>query len=389
MKLSSTLHFASRLAWRQLIHDRNKLIAATLGVVFATMLVFMQMGFRDALFAAAVSAPNKMEGDIFILHRQTEALWRTNPFDRREMMRALSHPDVAKVTPLYTGLTVWKNPITRTKRTLMVYGVDPDAGVFNAEEVAPFARALSEADTVLFDKASRPEFGPISELMQQGPVFTEVNDRRVRVAGVMVLGTSFAADGNLITSDTNFFRIFRERNPSYVDVGIVQLAPGADVEKVKRDLGNLLDESVHVFTFADLVAFEQDYWREVAPVGFIFGMGVVVGLVVGMVIVYQILFTDITNHIREYATLKAMGYPHSYLVAIVFSASSILAVMGFLPGLGIAAVLYELSESVIYIPMPLPLGKIINVFLMVFVMCFISGFLAIRKLKSANPADMF
>ena len=385
----STLRFASRLAWRQLIHDRNKLLAATLGVVFATMLVFMQMGFRDALFAAAVSAPNKMSGDIFILHRQTEALWRTNPFDRREMMRTLSHPDVARVTPLYIGMTVWKNPITHTKRTLMVYGVDPDAGVFNASEVAPFARQLSEADTVLFDKASRPEFGPITELMEKGPVFTEVNDRRVRVAGVMVLGTSFAADGNIITSDTNFFRMFRDRNPSYVDVGVVQLNPGADVTTVKQDLENLLDESVHVFTFADLVAFEQKYWREVAPVGFIFGMGLVVGLVVGMVIVYQILFTDIANHIREYATLKAMGYPHGYLVAVVFSASAILAVMGFFPGLAIAAALYHLSESVIYIPMPLPLGKIITVFLMVFVMCFLSGFLAIRKLKSANPADMF
>ncbi len=389
MTPTTTLRFASRLAWRQLIHDRNKLLAATLGVIFATMLVFMQMGFRDALFAAAVSAPNKMTGDIFILHRQTEALWRTNPFDRREMMRALSHPDVARVTPLYIGMTVWKNPITHTKRTLMVYGVDPDAGVFNASEVVPFARELSEADTVLFDKASRPEFGPIAELMAKGPVFTEVNDRRVRVAGVMVLGTSFAADGNIITSDTNFFRMFRERNSSYVDVGVVQIKPGTDAEKVKQDLEKLLDESVHVFTFADLVAFEREYWREVAPVGFIFGMGLVVGLVVGMVIVYQILFTDIANHIREYATLKAMGYPHGYLVAVVFSASAILAVLGFFPGLAIAAALYQLSESVIYIPMPLPLGKIITVFLMVFIMCFVSGFLAIRKLKSANPADMF
>jgi len=116
---------------------------------------------------------------------------------------------------------------------------------------------------------------------------------------------------------------------------------------------------------------------------------VVVGLVVGMVIVYQILFTDITNHIREYATLKAMGYPHGFLVAIVFAASLILAVMGFFPGLIVAAGLYQLSESVIYIPMPLPLAKILSVFAMILTMCFFSGVLAIRKLKSANPADMF
>lgn len=389
MKLSATVHFASRLAWRQLIHDRNKLFAATLGVVFATMLVFMQMGFRDALFDAAISAPNKMVGDIFIVHRQTEALWRTVPFERRELMRTLSHQDVAQVTPLYIGMTVWKNPVNHAKRTLMVYGVDPEADAFNVAEVRPFARALLTADTVLFDKASRPEFGPVADLLEQGPVATEVNDRRVNVVGVMVLGTSFATDGNLITSDTNFFRIFRDRIPSYLDVGVVRLKPGADTHKVQQELQGLLDESMRAFTQAELAEFELDYWREIAPVGFIFGLGVLIGLVVGMVIVYQILFTDIANHIREYATLKAMGYPHFYLVTIVFAASSILAVMGFFPGLGLAAVLYNLSESVIYIPMPLPISKIVNVFLMIFAMCAVSGFLAIRKLKSADPADMF
>ncbi len=389
MKLSATVRFAGRLAWRQLIHDRNKLFAATLGVVFATMLVFMQMGFRDALFDAAISAPNKMAGDLFILHRQTEALWRTVPFERRELMRTLSHQDVAQVTPLYIGMTVWKNPVNHTKRTLMIYGVDPDADAFNVSEVRPFAQALSTADTVLFDKASRPEFGPVADLLEQGPVATEVNDRRVDVVGVMVLGTSFATDGNLITSDTNFFRIFRERGPSYLDVGIVRLKPGADTQQVKRVLQGLLDESMRVLTLKELADFEQNYWREVAPVGFIFGMGVLIGLVVGMVIVYQILFTDIANHIREYATLKAMGYPHFYLVMSVFSASSILAVMGFFPGLALAAGLYDLSESVIYIPMPLPFSKMANVFMMIFAMCFVSGFLAVRKLKSADPADMF
>jgi putative ABC transport system permease protein len=389
VKLSSTLRFASRLALRQLLHDRNKLFAATLGVMFATVLVFMQMGFRDALMDAAASAPKKMVGDIFILHRQTEALWRTDPFDRRELMRTLSHPEVAKVTPMYIGMTPWKNPENQSKRTLMVYGVDPHANVFNVADVAPFADQLSGADTVLFDRASRPEFGPVAKLLAEGPLFAEINDRRVEVVGVMLLGTSFAADGNVITSDTNFFRIFAGRSPSYVDLGIVQLAPGSDPVKVKPELEALLDENVHVFTYADLVTFEKNYWSSVAPIGFIFGMGVVVGLVVGMVIVYQILFTDITNHIREYATLKAMGYPHGFLVAIVFAASLILAVMGFFPGLVVAAGLYHLSESVIYIPMPLPLAKILSVFAMILTMCFFSGVLAIRKLKSANPADMF
>ncbi|MBN8543624.1 MAG: FtsX-like permease family protein [Alphaproteobacteria bacterium] len=389
MKLGTTLRLAARLAWRQLIHERSKLIAAVLGVLFATLLVFMQQGFRDSLYDTAASAPKKLDGDIFILHRQTEALWRTVQFERPELMRTLSHPDVKDVTPVYIGQAPWKNPVTRGKRTLMVWGADPYSGAFNGAEVVPYAPLLVQSDNILFDRASRPEFGPVAELLEKGNVYSEINDRRVHVVGLVRIGTSFAADGNVITSDQNFFRMFPMRSPSMVDIGAVRLKEGADLNRVKRDLEALMDENVYVFTYDELRQFELTYWQNGAPIGFIFGMGMVMGLVVGMVIVYQILFTDIMNHLSEYATLKAMGYPHLYLVCVVFAEAMILALLGFFPGMIASLGLYDLAESFTYIPMPMPLDKIINVFVMIFVMCFVSGLFAIKRLRKANPADMF
>ncbi|MDP3332697.1 MAG: hypothetical protein Q8S55_12055, partial [Methylococcaceae bacterium] len=76
MNLLTSFIFPGRLAWRQLVYDRTKLIAAICGVLFATVLVFMQIGFKDALYASAASAPMKMDGDLFLLHKQTEAMWR-------------------------------------------------------------------------------------------------------------------------------------------------------------------------------------------------------------------------------------------------------------------------------------------------------------------------
>ena len=381
--------FAARLAYRQLVFERAKLLAAALGVMFACVLVFMQLGFRDALYASISVVPRALDGDVFIQHKQTEALWRSVPFARSEMLRALAHPGIASATSLFIGQAQWKNPQTRTKRTLLVWGSEPREAVFNLPGMEQYRTSLNLQDTALFDARSRPEFGPVAALLAQGPVVTEVNDRKIRVLGTVNLGASFAADGNLFTSDQNFLRLFPGRSADMVDVGVIRLRPGADPAAVRDALRARMSEDVHVFTLAELEAYEFAYWRNNAPVGFIFGFGVVMGLVVGMVIVYQILFTDITNHLNEFATLKAIGYSQRYLLMVVLASSLILAAIGFVPGFTLSLLLYKLAELVIYIPMPMPPGKIAGVFVMILVMCVIAGALAMRKMRSANPADMF
>lgn len=381
--------FAARLAWRQLVYEKPKLLAAILGVLFAGVLVFMQLGFRDALYASIKKVPDHLQGDLFIMHRQTEALWRTVPFDRTQAFRALSHPSVSRVIPLYIGQAQWKNPETQVKRTLLLFGYAPMDGVLDLPD-ADFAMSrLTRENTIAFDTLSRPEFGPVGDMLAKGPVRVEINDRRMDVAGTFMLGASFAADGNAVTSDQNFFRIFPARKPSQVDVALLRLKAGADIATVQAQLQAQATPDTYVFTRQEIAAYEFDYWQNNAPVGFIFGFGVVMGLVVGMVIVYQILFTDITNHLNEFATLKAMGYSQRYLYKVVFASSVLLAVIGFVPGFLLSLGLYQLAESVIYIPMPMPFSKVAGVFVMILVMCVLSGGLAMRKMRAANPADMF
>ena len=206
-----TFFFAARLAWRQLFHEKAKLFAAMLGVLFACVLVFMQLGFRDALYASIIKVPVAMEGDLFLVHRQTEAIWRTIPFPLSQVKRAFGNGQVESATPLYIGLTPWKNPETRVKRTLIVFGYDPYAHVFRADDVRRYANGLVRDDKVIFDALSRPEFGPIDALLAKGPLYTEVNDRKMEVLGTFRMGASFAADGSAIVSDQNFQRIFPMR----------------------------------------------------------------------------------------------------------------------------------------------------------------------------------
>ncbi|MBX3617632.1 MAG: ABC transporter permease DevC [Nitrosomonas sp.] len=382
-------YFPARLAWRQLVFDRTKLVAAIFGVMFACVLVFMQLGFRDSLYDSAISAPLKLTGDLFLMHKQTEAMWRPAKFPRRELMRALGHPAVVDVIPVYLGLASFKNIETRVKRTLMVYGFDPDSQIFDIAGIRNYRDGLRIKDTVLFDEYSRPEFGPMRQLLEAGRSSTEVNDYKVDVIGLFHLGVSFAADGNIVTSDLNFMRIFPNRNHNAIDLGVIKLDSGSSIQQVQRELRYQLNEFVDVFTYEELLKHEKDYWADMAPIGFIFGFGTIMGLIVGLVIVYQILFTDIANLRYEFATLKAMGYEHGYFIRVVFASAFFLAVLGFFPGLMLSTGLYYLAESQIFMPMPMTFSKLGTVFVFILSMCVMAGVLAIRKLKAADPADMF
>lgn len=388
-----------RFALSQLLHEKVKLFTASLGVMFATLLVFMQLGFRDSLYASIVKVPHGIGGDIFLIQKQTEALWRTSTFGKNQLLRTLGHEAVLDVIPLYVGLTAFKNPLNRTLRTLMVLGVDPNKEILTINNLSQFKEQLNLMDTIVFDNLSRPEFGPVKDILtrkiepenflQDNKLFTELGNRKVEIIGTFNLGASFAADGNVITSDNNFLRIFRNRDINDIDIGIIKIKPGYNPDIVAEELKQFVDEDIVVLTHKQLVDYEMAYWSNNAPIGFIFGFGVIMGLVVGMVIVYQILFTDINNHINEYATLKAIGYSHTYLLKIVFASALYLALIGFIPGFLTSAVLYKIAESVIFIPMPLPVSKVINIFTMILIMCFVAGALAMQKLKDADPADMF
>lgn len=388
-EVCKSIPFAFRLAWRQLTVNRIRLFTASLGVAFACFLVFMQIGFRDSLYASVELLPKTLNGDLFVIHQQTEALWRTAYFPKIELARAFGSRQVEVAVPLYLGFAPFKNPTTMKKRTIMAWGYDHSYPVLHIPELLQQQANLSQELVISFDELSRPEFGDIDDYLAQNRRDVEINNTRVEIWGTFKFGASFSAEGNIVTNSSTFFKIFPYRNPGQVDIGVIRLAPNADVHAVQRDLQKILSPNLRILTKSELTSLESEYWKGSAPIGFIFGLGAVLGLTVGMVLTYQVLFTDISNNIKEYATLRAMGYRFSYLAVFVIATSIYLAVIGFVPGLLLSLALYNISESVTYIPMPMSGGKILSVFIYILGMSVISGIIAMNKLKSTNPADMF
>jgi putative ABC transport system permease protein len=378
------------LAWLQLTRERTRLLVALAGIAFADILMFMQLGFQDSLYYSNVRFHVSLQGDIVFISNQSNSLISMKSFSQRRLVQALDLKEVESVHPIYLDFTSWKNPDTGRPRTIFVIGSNPEKSIFDIPGVAENLSKLSLPDVVLYDRASRVEFGPIAKNFDAGKLVTaEVRQRRLKVAGLFTLGASFGADGNLITSDVNFLRIFNNRQQGLIELGLIKLKAGSNVEVVAKQLKKYLTADINVFTKQEYIDFERTFWATNTAIGFIFTLGAIMGFIVGIVIVYQILYTEVADHLSEYATLKAIGYTHNYLLVVILQESFILALLGYLPGFLISLFLYQKAREATLLPVFMSTDRAVTVLILTILMCFISGVIAVRKLQAADPADIF
>ncbi|AFZ08078.1 DevC protein [Oscillatoria nigro-viridis PCC 7112] len=378
------------LGWLQLSHDKGRMVVAVAGIAFADVLMFMQLGFQNALYTSNTRLHQALQTDLVLIHPQARNLINLSSFPRRRLYQAMNVPGVKSAEPLYVKIANWKNPETRRETSLMVVGFNPSHPAFALPEVNQNLIAIKLPDTVLFDRASRGDYQKtIAQIAEGKAVKAEVERRTINVSGLFTVGASFAADGILMTSDQNYLRLFARQNAASVNAGLIQLQPGADPVEVQQVLKAYLPDDVKVLTKQEFIDFEKNYWAKNTAIGFVFNLGVAMGFVVGVIIVYQVLSTDVSDHMGEYATFKAMGYRNVYLLGIVFEEALILSVLGFLPGVGVSFGLYSLTRNATNLPLYMTLLRAVIVLLLNVIMCTISGAIATRKLQAADPAEMF
>jgi putative ABC transport system permease protein len=379
------------LAWRQLFHQRLRTLAAIAGIVFAVVLIMVQLGFQAALYESATLHYDLMTADIVLLSPQYEAIMYNNSgFPSQRLNQAYAVDGVASTLAVYGTFVAWKNPWTRQERTMYMFGFKPVPGFFNLGPIKDPGPLLRKDDAVLFDDLSRKEYGDVrSALMSGKRVVTEMVGRRVEVVGLFSAGTSFGIDGAVMLSDANFFRLMPGRSPDVVNVGLIKLKPGYDPDRVRAQLAQALPKDVRVLTHTQLDEAEREFWSTNTPIGFIFALGVILGLVVGIIVVYQILYTDVSDHLQEYATLKAIGYKDSFLFAIIIYESIILSVFGYIPGVFISVFVYHIATNATFLPLRMTAERGVLVYCLTLGMCVASGALALRRLRKADPAEIF
>lgn len=378
------------IGWLQLTHSRTRMAAALAGVAFANVLVFVQLGMMGALNGTVGMTYAPVRSDILISSSDANTLTDGSPLSRRVLFTALADPQVAAAAPLYLGKVDWTRAGAATV-SLNVYALPVEATRFAGPLLQAALPALALPDSALIDRRTRgADRQALAAISPERPLRFEANGRTLTAGGSFTLGGGFAGDGALIVSDQTFLRLFPSRSAGTPTHVLVDVAPGADPGAVAARLAErLAAEPVQVRTMAAAQAADLTYQTTKRPTGVIFGFGVAMGVLVGLVIVYQVLSTDVADHLREYATFKAMGYPHRFFLGIVFEEAVILGAIGFVPGLSLSLGIYAAMAAATSLPVVMTPGRAALVFVGTIVACAASGALATRRLKAADPAELF
>jgi len=403
------------LAWYNLTHDRMRFGLFVLGISFAVVLMFVQLGFRNALLDSNTILFDHMRADLVMVSPSRQTLAMRDSFPRRRLTQASAAAGVRSVHPLYVENAIAflrdTNPDPAFRgpaRAVRVLGIEPDEFLLDLPELNPSnpnsrLNDLRYEHTALFDRRTRPNaqnpnnsiYGPLAD-----GTITELNGKSIRFVGSFDLGSDFTTDGTVIVSADTFVDILR-RPYSYgapptakVDFGLIRLEPGANVAAAQAAIREAVatgerDADVEVFTIAEIRDREQRFWKNNTPIGFAFGFGLFMGFAVGMVICYQILSGDVSDHIAEYATLKAMGYRNRDLALVVLEESVILAIVGFIFGWLVSWGAYEFLTAITGMPMRMTFERVGWLFVSTLAMCALSGLIALVGLVRADPADVF
>jgi putative ABC transport system permease protein len=372
------------LAWRNLTHHKVRAATSLAAVCVTITLIFMQVGFYDACQRSVVRIFDQLDFDIALVSPQYLSLWYPGKLPRRRLYQAKGVPGVASAAPLYVGNGSWRNPQTRAEYEMVVVGVDPREHLLRLPGLAAKAVRLREEDTVITDTVAQPYFGSLAA----GAV-TELEGRRLLVVDSYAYGPGFMGNAEVLVSDQTFTRVFAGYPLTDVTVGLVKLRPGCDVAAAVRDLEAALPGDVLVWARPRLEENTIAYTMRVKPLGIIFSSGVVLALVIGAVILYQILASEILSHLREYAALKALGHGNGYLTWVVLQEAVLLAVCGYAPAALLSAGLYAVSRYQTNLPMIMTVPRLAAVLLLAVLMCSLSGILASRRLRRADPMDLF
>lgn len=379
------------LAWKNLTHDRKRLALAVGGIGFAVLLMFMQLGFRGALYDSTLALPRLFDADIVLVSPQRYTLSVRQKFPKRFLKLASSSSLVKSASPLYfeNNLSNWKPMGEVVGPPIRLLAFDPTSPPLLLPDLAQLAGRLTAVDTVLFDRKSKEDFGDL-EVGQNA----ELNGRSVTVVGHVSLGTDFADDGTVLASDRTFNSVIYGRTPmpeslDDLDFGLIRVRDGVDPEAACEELRRIIPPQALVLTKQQYLDTELTFWSTATPIGYVFALGTAMGFLVGTIICYQILFADIADHLREFATLKAMGYRPKYFIGVVLQESLILSLLGFVPGAICAALLYRMVAMLTGLLMDMSWDRTLLVAVLTMAMCIVSGCLTMNKVLQTDPAEMF
>ena len=370
-------------AWHNTFQDKKRTLAAVAGISFSVLLIFMQLGFLQLGRNVVTMLYTYFDFDLIIASENYQRLTNASTFDKARLVQAMLVPDIDKMMALNVANGSWVDPPTEQKSATMLVGIEQNPAFIVDEAVKRQLDSLTAMNSVMLDASSRDKYGSLSVGRD-----AKINNIDVTVTSLFTLGMIFDGDGAVIVNNQTFQNLSR-RSSKHVSFGLIQVVSGADPAHVKEQLQAILPSDVLIFERQTIIRREQNYFFTVIPTGIMFQAGVIIAFAIGAVILFQVLATEISNKLHEYATLKAIGFTSIQIYSIGIKQGLLFAVMGYIPALlatnGILYLIHRLTKMQTALTMELALF----VLLLTLAMCLFSTFLALQKVRKAAPAELF
>lgn len=391
------------LARKNLTDRPSRTVVSALGVGFAIVLMFMQLGFMGAVGDTATNVYGRTKCDLVIRSPEYLQVFDPRSLESDIVTIVTAIAEVAEVQLLDLGVTRWQNPNNGELRVVAMMGIDPENSAIQIRELEKLSPLLHCPEHVLVDRASRADYGPRNRFAfgdQDVGVETEVTGKKVVIAGTFAMGTGLAANGAILVSRQGFRKLAPDRlmlrnDYDRVSMCLVKLRTGVTASVGQAAIRARLAAMSGSIPMADVLTLkeaknaERWHWYVQTPIGIIFGIGVALAVIVGGVICYMVLAADVISRLPEYATLKAIGYSNAYLMKVLLGQAAWLAGVAFPPAVLASMMLYKITSLYSGVPIRMTSDRLLLVATLSLFMCGAAGWIALRKMTKAEPANLF
>ena len=369
------------VGWKNLIHDKARLSVTLVGIVFALVLILVQLGLFLGFLETSANVVARSGVDLWVTAPEIPHVNGGSPMLENKRYLALSVPGVERADKLTLFFVVWKRP-SGSMDSVQVVGFPLESKMGAPWNIAAGSiDDLRGEDTVMVDQLYAKSLG----VAQIGDT-VEITGRRARVVGFTRDVRSFTTVPYVFTSFKNSQNYARlaENQTIYL---AVRVAPGFDPATVKRALKARLS-GVDVYTNDELTRKTRNYWVFSTGAGVSTLMGAILGLLVGVVVVAQTIYSATVDHLREFGTLKAMGARNSHIYRVILTQAFLSALMGYAVAVSVALLVAHASvsgQALIRIPPEVAGGA----FGLALAMCAGASMLSIHKATRIDPAMVF
>lgn len=386
------------IARKNLFQDLPRFIVAQAGIMFSVGLVTIQIGILNGFTRSSTVLIENADADIWVTSEELRHFALTLPLEYKQLAEAKEVEGVDRAEPLIAQSTVWRDKSNQIA-PIRIIGFDPQDTLFRPRTLLEGTlKDIQEPYKIFVDKADL-KLLDVSEVGDRA----EIGSYEGEIKGITTGTRSIVASPYIFTSLPNATAYLNspiatpdETPPDPPDLTdqnrityiLIKAAPTENLQVLKDRLEKALP-GTKAFTQTELTELTQTYWQQSTGVGYILGLGAVVGIVVGTVVVGQILYSSVTDHLREFGTMKAMGSSDWYIYRVILEQALWMAVLGYLPGMGLCLGLGAWTIQAQAIQILISPATAAGVFVVTVAMCSGAAIFAIQKVTRLDPALVF